>query len=164
MARVEGAKITGSGKCVYRKTKGGSVTHGLRHEGTALFPLTRRECRTLIHWWQADGRKLPEYCAYQYAWAMPATRVHNIRGFFGFGYHLLHKTVDSSPFTLRSFKFVRVLWIIDAVYLESCESITCKNVIKRFAYLKQILFTQKFSCNPKNPYLSVMFTYVLINR
>ena len=43
MARVEGAKITGSGKCVYRETKGGSVTHGLRHEGTALFPLTRVE-------------------------------------------------------------------------------------------------------------------------
>lgn len=49
MGRMEGVKIQGTVN-VYRKMKGGSVTHGLRHEGTPLFPLTRRECRTLIHW------------------------------------------------------------------------------------------------------------------
>lgn len=61
MGRMEGVKIQGTVN-VYRKMKGGSVTHGLRHEGTPLFPLTRRECRTLIHWQRMDESCLNIAC------------------------------------------------------------------------------------------------------
>lgn len=87
MGRMEGVKIQGTVN-VYRKMKGGSVTHGLRHEGTPLFPLTRRECRTLIHWQRMDESCLNIACInmHEAHWLL------ELCGFFGFGHLLSYKS------------------------------------------------------------------------